>query len=346
MDLRFSAIISLALLSCCSSYHHPLAKGKAGRFSINVLKSHAPTEPSGHASEISDNISSLLARLSSNDIDQQGVTKSRQPRVYIIGTGLSNLVTSLPLTTLAIISKADVVLHDNLSLPTGEIYKVVRPDCLIQSVGKRGDKKDSVPQNEIDELILHYVREIKDEHRPKYPIIVRLKGGDPFLFGRSRTEIDALRESNVSYEVVPNLSSSVAGPHYAGIPLTDPFLKADSFAVFSGTNAEGVGIGKDDSGREFGELAVSTMVFLMIGRLDKLNALCQRLINSNGDRWSADTNCAVIRNAGRSEQQVWRATLNSIVQSIREDLGEGCATVSPAIFVVGEVTALDLNDQR
>jgi siroheme synthase len=274
---------------------------------------------------VGDDITKLVSRLSSD-----APVNAEEPQVYIIGTGLSTQALNLPLSTLAILSKASVVLHDNLSLPADEIRRVVPEDCIVRGVGKRGDDKSSIPQSDIDTLLIEYAKE-------KHPTILRLKGGDPFLFGRSRTEIEALRQNNISYRVIPNLSSSVAGPHYAGIPLTDPLLNAQSFAVFSGTNADGVGIGAD-GGNDWGDIGVDTLIFLMIGRLDKLEQLSQRLAGSSG----VDTPCAIVQSAGRDEQKVWRATLGTVVESIRTDLGADCTTVSPAIFVVGNVASLDL----
>ena len=116
-----------------------------------------------------------------------------------------------------------------------------------------------------------------------------------------------------------------------------------SFSLVSGTNAEGIGIGTYGGGRDWGNMAVDTLIFLMIGRLDKLDQLRTKLIGSRGDRWSAATNCAIVRSSSRVDQHVWRSTLGSIVEDIRKELGEDCATVSPAIFVVGRVTSLDLN---
>jgi len=281
---------------------------------------------------IGDDMNALISRLSP---DLAGIDDFH-PQVYIIGTGLSNMAISLPLSTLAILSRASVVLHDNLSLPADEIRKVVPESCIVRGVGKRGDDASSIPQSEIDKLLIEYAKQPE-----KYSTILRLKGGDPFLFGRSRTEIDALREHQITYTVIPNLSSSVAGPHYAGIPLTDPLLDAQSFAVFSGTNARGIGIG-DDGGNDWGDIGVDTLIFLMIGRLDKLGQLSQRLIESTGDRWEQDTPCAIVQSAGRAEQRVWRATLATICEEIRKDMGKECTTVSPAIFVVGRVTSLDL----
>ena len=69
--------------------------------------------------------------------------------------------------------------------------------------------------------------------------VVRLKGGDPFLFGRARTEIETLRSNNIPYSYTPGISSCIAGPHLGGIPLTDPLLDCQSFGVWSGTDAFG-----------------------------------------------------------------------------------------------------------
>ena len=336
MSRQSSAFIIFALIGSVSS-----GFGSANGFSPHhnscslsqLARNHKQpsTALSSSAASICGDINALISRLSP-DADTDATT----PQVNIIGTGVSNEVINLPLSTLAILSKAAVVLHDNLSLSEEEICKVVQEGCIVRSVGKRGDDASSVPQSEIDRLIVEYAKEPE-----KYPTILRLKSGDPFLFGRSRTEIDALRENNLSYRVIPNLSSSIAGPHYAGIPMTDPVLDSQSFAVFSGTNAQGIGIGGDGD-TDWGDIGVDTLVFLMIGRLDKLGQLSQRLVDSNGDRWTADTPCAIVQSAGRAEQKVWRATLATIVQSIQSDLGGDCKTVSPAIFVAGNVASLDL----
>ena len=335
MSRRSSTFIAYALICSVSS-----GFGSATGFSLDcntcsrfqqARNRQQPSTALSSSASIGDEINSLLSRLSPD-----AGTSAEDPQVYIIGTGVSNEVINLPLSTLVILSRAAVVLHDNLSLSEDEIRKVVPEGCIVQNIGKRGDDASSVPQSEIDRLIIEYAKESE-----KYPTILRLKSGDPFLFGRSRTEIDALRENNIAYKVIPNLSSSIAGPHYAGIPMTDPVLDAQSFAVFSGTNAQGIGIGGDGD-TDWGDIGADTLVFLMIGRLDKLGQLSQRLVDSNGDRWTADTPCAIVQSAGRAAQKVWRATLATIVQSIQSGLGGDCKTVSPAIFVVGNVASLDL----
>jgi len=266
--------------------------------------------------------------------------------------------------------------------------------CEVICVGKRGDSKKSWKQSDIDELILQMalggtssaststltscnVRGGNQNHSSNdAKCIIRLKGGDPFLFGRTRTEIESLRANNIAYTYTPNISSCIAGPHLGGIPLTDAFLNCQSFGVWSGTDAFGKSIGTgSDCGDELGftrdGLSVDTLVFLMIGRLDKLEGLCYALIKSgsiDGDmvdvinrrKWDANTPCAVIQNAGGRKlsrgkdiesycssigdspiQKVWRSTLGKIVSDIRNE-DETIASVSPAVFIVGATCELDL----
>jgi len=284
-------------------------------------------------------IECLMKLLDTDENSKQAKPEEEVPhsKCYIIGTGLSDRLIDLPLSILSILSLADVVLYDSLSLPAQEIRRVTPQNCTLECVGKRGDVR-SMKQSDIDDLLMHHATS-EDQGRT----IVRLKGGDPFLFGRSRTEIDTLRKSGMPYRVIPNLSSCVAGPHYAGIPLTDPILDAQSFAVFSGTNSAGRGIGTRTI--NWKNLDVDTLVFLMIGRLDKLDALCHKLAESS-PKWCTNTPCAVVRNAGRlSSQQVWRATLTTMVTLLREELGESTTTVSPAVLVVGPTAALDMIKQ-
>ncbi len=233
-------------------------------------------------------------------------------------------------------------------------------------VGKRGDSKKSWKQNEIDDLIFKMATtppadDDNGNNTIKSKTILRLKGGDPFLFGRARTEIDTLQSNKIPYTYTPAISSCIAGPHLGGIPLTDPSLNCQSFGVWSGTDAfgrsRGLG-GENEDDEESGKwegLGVDTLVFLMIGRLDKLEALCNLLANS-GEKWEDSTPCAVIQNAGgrrltaetddsqdgssQKIQRVWRGTLGSIVPLIRKE-DETRTSVSPAVFIVGDTCQLD-----
>ena len=168
----------------------------------------------------------------------------------------------------------------------------------------------------------------ESENHKRERVIVRLKGGDPFLFGRARSEIDALRSAGVPYAYAPGISSCIAGPHLGGIPLTDASLGCQSFGVWSGTDAfggfrglEGEGDGGGGMGggrRRRWSSGVDVLVFLMIGRLDKLDALCRCIVadhhrdddgdcgdddDAGGKGWNEDTPCEVIQNAGGARRE-------------------------------------------
>jgi siroheme synthase len=342
-------------------------------------------------------ICDLASIVNSTACDDERITTAFDPSsssssssssiVHIVGTGLNPTLMDLPLSTLLVLSRADVVLYDSLGLSEEEILRIVPRHCDAICVGKRGDRASSSwRQADIDDLLLekacgsHMTTSTSTSRRRRR--IVRLKGGDPFLFGRTRSEIDVLRSHRVPYTYTPGISSCIAGPHLGGIPLTDPSLDCQSFGVWSGTDAFGNsrglmnndGNGDDDDANVVandvlggGLPGVDVLVFLMIGRLDKLDALCGLIANNKcGDddgvhagRWSADTPCAVIQNAGGiiSEvddgesssttlpvQRVWRSTLGKIVSDIRgEDANR--SSVSPAVFVVGATASLDLLSQ-
>ena len=268
-------------------------------------------------------------------------------------TGLNPSLADLPLKTLRLLCEADVVLYDNLGLSADSITEVVPGHCRTICVGKRGDDGTSWAQADIDTLIRETAEASAESGEGR--TIVRLKGGDPFLFGRARTEIETLREGQVPYTYTPAVSSCVAGPHLAGIPLTDPLLGCQSFGVWSGTDA----LGRVTSGKDWKNVGVDSLVFLMIGRLDKLDSLCESLAAAGTEVLNGDTPCAVIQNAGgprvvqadRQEsnddrlacQRVWRSTLKRIVSDIRAS-DSSIKTVSPAVFVVGQTAQLDLLD--
>jgi len=352
----------------------PMKGGKTVAFSpIKSLTRAAENMPDPERTETNESLRHAIENLVSiidepvsppSDTNQSSI-------VHIIGTGLTPTLLNLPLSTLHILSQADVVLYDSLGLSYQDICQIVPKHCDVISVGKRGDKK-SWKQTDIDGLLLQVATESvspsssdanNKQKTPKMKSIVRLKGGDPFLFGRTRTEIEALRSNNIPYSYTPGISSCIAGPHLGGIPLTDTSLDCQSFGVWTGTDALGRSRGLTDDasdGKKWHGLDVDVLVFLMIGRLDKLEALCQSIAHGDGlgddetKKWNKDTPCAVIQNAGgRTEgagdsslpiQRVWRSTLEHIVPFIKEE-DETRTSVSPAVFVVGATAALDLLSQ-
>lgn len=229
-------------------------------------------------------------------------------KVYLVGAG-PGTVEYLTVRGQQLLDRAQVLVYDALADET--LLQWVKPDCLQLQVGKRGGQP-SVPQAEIDRLLVQYCQLGKQ--------VVRLKSGDPFVFGRCLSEIQALAIANCPFEVVPGVSSALAAPLFAGIPLTDPVLSR-SFAVCSAHEPEALA---------WGALAqLDTVVFLMGGRV--LGEITQKLLDCGR---SPQTPIAIIRWGGRPEQQVWTGTLASIVDRVQ---GE---SLSPCTIVVGEVVTL------
>jgi len=142
-------------------------------------------------------------------------------KVYLIGAGPGD-PELLTLKAYRILKEADVVLYD--ALVNKEVLEFTKPDCLKIYVGKR-DGKHSLPQGEINELLYGFAK--------RYDTVVRLKGGDPFVFGRGGEELLFLFNKGVEVEVIPGVSSAICAPQAANIPVTHRGI-ASSFAVVTG----------------------------------------------------------------------------------------------------------------
>ncbi|MEP7112532.1 MAG: uroporphyrinogen-III C-methyltransferase [Ilumatobacteraceae bacterium] len=209
---------------------------------------------------------------------------------------------------------ADVVVHDAL-VGTG-VLALVRPDAEFVDVGKRPGAP--VPQELINELLVQLGRSGRN--------IVRLKGGDPFVFGRGGEEAFALIRAGLDFEVVPGVSSVVAAPAAAGIPVTHRGVSA-SFTVVTGH-------------RRRGENAVNWHALAQVGgTIVVLMGVAQRATIAvalmNGGL-AADTPVAAIRHATSSRQHVVRCALSELADT---------AVESPATIVIGAVAAFDLTSE-
>jgi uroporphyrin-III C-methyltransferase len=234
--------------------------------------------------------------------------------VHLVGGGPGDpgLITS---RGLELLRRADVVVHDRLVAP--ELLNETRAGVELIDVGK-GVGLAPYSQQEINTLLVAHARLGRT--------VVRLKGGDPFVFGRGSEEASACREAGVKVYVVPGVSSAIAGPAAAGIPVTARGL-ARSFAVVTGHQA-----GPDDETFDLrGLAAVDTLVVLM-GRAS-LARLTAQLMEAGRD---PDTPAACIQSATTPEQRVTRATLATIADAAdREGLE------APLVTVIGAVAALD-----
>lgn len=229
-------------------------------------------------------------------------------KVYLVGAGPGNIA-YLTLRGKELLNNAEVLIYDDLV--TSEIIQLTPPNCLKLYVGKRGGV-NSTPQEIINLLMVDFCLQGKQ--------VVRLKGGDPLIFGRVNPEIDSLQESGCEFELVPGISSALAAPLLAGIPLTDKHFSR-CFAVISGHEPHSL---------DWQALAkIDTLVILMGG--SSLQDMVQ-LLQDNGR--SPDTAIAIIQNCSRKNQQVWSGTLGDIVDKV-----EG-VSLSPAVIVIGEVVQL------
>jgi len=236
-------------------------------------------------------------------------------KVYLIGAGPGD-PGLLTLKGKRCLEEADVVIYDYLV--DGRILLYARPDAALHYAGKKSGG-DVVPQPEINRLIIESAR--------KGQVVARLKGGDPFLFGRGGEEAEELVAAGVPFEIVPGVTSALAVPAYAGIPVSHRDY-ASAVAIVSGHKE----VWENAPHLNWATLAGvgGTLVFLMGTR--QLRNNMQRLINFG---LSATAPVALIRWGTRPEQEVLTSTVGTIA-----DLAEERNFQPPAIAVVGEVVRL------
>ena len=233
---------------------------------------------------------------------------------YLVGAGpgRSDLIT---VRGLRLLQKADVVIYDRLV--GRDLLEEIRPGAELIFVGK-GVGRHVCTQEEINDLLVDQVA--------RGSVVVRLKGGDPFVFGRGGEEAQALRMAGLPYEIVPGVSSAIAAPAYAGIPVTQRNV-ATAFAVVTGHESAG----KDESDVDWEALArIPTLVILMGVKSIGLSAAALLAAGRSGE-----TPAAIICRATTAEQRVVRTTLADLPFAV---LAAG--VISPATVVVGEVAAL------
>ncbi len=239
---------------------------------------------------------------------------TKQGKVYIIGAGPGDpgLIT---LRGVECIREADVVIYDHLVNP--EILRHARQDARQIYAGKRGGEHTLV-QDEINRRLV--------EEAQTGAVVARLKGGDPFIFGRGGEEAEVLREADIPFEVVPGVTSAVAVPAYAGIPLTH---RSHTASVAFVTGHEDPNKGKSDL--DWPTLAgIGTLVFLM--GVKNLSAIAENLIRCGKD---PSTPAALIRWGTTPDQETLIGTLADIAQKAKEGRFS-----PPALLVVGGVVGL------
>ncbi|MEO6196698.1 MAG: uroporphyrinogen-III C-methyltransferase, partial [Dehalococcoidia bacterium] len=237
-------------------------------------------------------------------------------KVYLVGAGPGDpgLITVAGLER---IKDADVIVYDRLIGQTLLAHALA--DAELIYVGKIPTPTQTQDQEAINQLLVEKAREGKR--------VVRLKGGDPFVFGRGGEEAEALREAGIPFEIIPGVSSAVAVPAYAGIPVTHRGL-ATSFAVITGHEDPT----KPESAIDWAGVArgADTLIFLM--GIKNLPDIVQQL-TAHGR--SPETPVAVIQQGTTPEQHTVTGTLADIVAIV-----QNAGIKPPAITVVGEVVRL------
>ena len=227
--------------------------------------------------------------------------------VYFIGAGIGG-IEYLTIKAHDILCQGQVILYDALVDPN--LLDIVPDDCVKISVGKRGGQA-STSQQSINELLLRYSQ--------KYERVIRLKSGDIGIFGRINEELSCIKSIKVNYELVPGISSALAVPLLADIMLTE---KNDSrcLSILTGHNPECL---------DWSILSkMDTLVILMGGR--SLPIIVQKLQEYGR---SSKFPIAIIKNGGRSDQKLWKGTLENIVEKTSQ------IPLSPCIIVVSKVVA-------
>lgn len=230
--------------------------------------------------------------------------------VYLVGAGPGDpeLIT---VKGSNILKAADVIVYDRLANP--ELLSITSEESEHIYVGKRPGKP-SVSQEQINHILITKAQEGKK--------VARLKGGDSFVFGRGGEECLALKAANISYEVVPGISSALAAPAYAGIPVTHRKV-ARSFTVVTGHT-----IKNSDSFENWGHLAQADTLVVLMG-MRNLQKITDRLISFGR---STDTPVAVIEKATYDSQKTVLGTLETIAD-------DASHLSSPATIVVGELAS-------
>lgn len=255
----------------------------------------------------------LVAVNSSRATELPGWNKSQlQPgEVVLVGAGPGD-PELLTVKALSYLQQADVVLYDYLV--SDEIMALVPGDTILVCVGKRAGHH-SVPQEKTNQLLVDFARQ---GHR-----VVRIKGGDPFIFGRGGEELEVLFEAGVKFQVIPGITAAAGATAYAGIPLTHRDYAQSALFVTGHLK------GQQDE-LDWSTLARGRQTLVIYMGLMKSSAIQQQLIQHGRQ---PSTPIAIIERGTQESQKVFKGRLDQLAELAAQ-------AGSPALIVVGEVVAL------
>ena len=253
-------------------------------------------------------------RMLAEAVQQADADTLMRGEVYLVGAGPGD-PDLLTFRALRLLQKADIVLYDRLVSP--EVLELARRDAELVYVGKRA-AEHVIPQKDINRMLVEYARQgLK---------VCRLKGGDPFIFGRGGEEIDQVVEAGIDFQVVPGVTAAAGCAAYAGIPLTHRD-HAQSVRFVTGHRKEN---GELDLPWETLITPRETLVFYMA--LISLEQICANLIDHG---LSASTPAALISRGTTDAQQVLTGTLASLPEIVRETV-----PAAPSLLIIGDVVAM------
>jgi uroporphyrin-III C-methyltransferase len=230
----------------------------------------------------------------------------RRGKVFIVGAGPGD-PELISVKGLKALKKADCVLYDFLSAP--QLLEEVKSSCEKVCVGK-ADGLHLKEQGQINRLLY--------EKALIYKNVVRLKGGDPFIFSRGFEEASYLSNKGVDHEVIPGITSAISGPESAGIPLTIK-NKIQSVAILTGR--------KEDINASIDAPSCATLIYLMaVANIANVVKALRKSGRSN------NTPCAFIERATHKDSRIIRATIKTIEKKVKEH-----KIKPPAVLVVGQV---------
>ncbi|MDQ3545217.1 MAG: uroporphyrinogen-III C-methyltransferase [Verrucomicrobiota bacterium] len=242
-------------------------------------------------------------------------TKTEPGRCYLVGAGPGDLGL-VTLRAKQLIERAEVVVYDYLCNP--EMLQWAPETAELIYAGKKAGAH-TLKQDEINALLVEKAQTGKQ--------VVRLKGGDPFLFGRGGEEAQALAAASIPFEVVPGVTSAIAAPAYAGIPVTHRGMTSHVTFFTGHEDPE-----KTESSIDFGALAKVGGTQVMLMGVERIDAIAQQM-RENGVR--ADLPVALVRWGTTGRQEVISGTLQDIAQKVADQ-----NFAPPAVAVFGEVVSL------
>lgn len=238
--------------------------------------------------------------------------------VYLVGAGVGSKQ-YITVRGLELIKNCEVLIYDRLL--DDSLLKDTREDCKKIYVGKEVGNH-AMKQEEINRILV--------ELAETYQRVVRLKGGDSFVFGRGGEEAEALADKGISYELVPGITSAIAVPELCGIPVTHRGVSQD-FHIVTGHTAK-----KDSINYQALAQMQGTLVFLMGVR--SIGRIADKLIEHGK---SVETPMAFLENGGTKRQRIFRTTLGEAENCVKEN-----QIVSPSIIVIGETVNLNFHCKK